>query len=360
MKKRVKRLSGKIGLSPGSAVHVGEKRVEAMAIQLTQYDGEAVDERPLENARDCAGVLAPPRTTWINVDGLHEVDAVQRIGADFGLHNLVIEDILNTHQRAKCEDLDDRLFIALRMYRWDAGGGEMHSEQVSLVLGEGFVLTFQEQPGDVFDGVRHRLRAGKTKIRMRGADYLAYALLDAVVDGYFAVLEGVGESIEELEERILENPTPEVVEDLHDLRRQVILFRKSLWPLREAVANLERTQSGLFQEETRPFLRDLYDHTYQVLDAVETHREMLSGMLDLYASMVGNRMNEIMKVLTLFAAIFIPLTFIAGIYGMNFNPEAGRLNMPELNWAYGYPFVWGLMAVCALLLLLYFKRKRWF
>jgi len=151
-----------------------------------------------------------------------------------------------------------------------------------------------------------------------------------------------------------------LVEDLLALRRHVILFRESLWPLREAVANLERTQSGLFQEETRPFLRDLYDHTYQVLDAVETHREMLSGMLDLYASMVGNRMNEIMKVLTLFAAIFIPLTFIAGIYGMNFNPEAGRLNMPELNWAYGYPFVWGLMAVCALLLLLYFKRKRWF
>jgi magnesium transporter len=245
------------------------------------------------------------------------------------------------------------------MLQWDERRQELTAEQVSLVLGKRFVLSFQERPGDVFDAVRERLRTGKGRIRAAGADYLAYSLIDAVVDGYFGVLEGIGDRLEALEQVLISRPTPQTLREIHTLKREGLFLRKSVWPLREVISGLQRGGSELIASETAVYLRDVYDHTIQVIDTMETIRDMLAGMVDTYLSSVSNRMNEVMKVLTIIATIFIPLTFIAGVYGMNFQPDAGPLNMPELRWAWGYPAVLVVMAVVAALMVLYFRRKRW-
>jgi magnesium transporter len=254
---------------------------------------------------------------------------------------------------------DEHLFISMKMHSYNGEAGEINSEQISLVFGQNFLLTFQERPGDVFDPVRNRLRGGKGRIRKNGSDYLCHALIDSIVDNYFKVLEGIGEEIESMDEELVTNPTPETLHKIHFLKREMIFLRKSIWPLREIIGGLEREETELIKESTNIYLRDLYDHTIQVIDTVETFRDMISGMLDIYLSSISNRMNEIMKVLTIFAVIFIPLTFIAGIYGMNFDPGKSPLNMPELGWYYGYPFALGLMAVVGIAMLFYFRRKRW-
>jgi len=359
MPRLIKKSSKSRGLAPGSLVHIGEKKTEKIRIIVIDYDEKKVEEKEIKNIEECFPFKKKPTTTWINIDGLHEIDIIEKIGNCFEIHPLVLEDILNTDQRPKMEDFDKYIFFVSKMLYVEEKKQEIHSEQVSIILGNNFVISFQEGIGDVFDSVRERIRSGKTRIRRRGADYLAYALFDAIVDGYFGILEKIGEKIENMEEDLISNPTPNTLQEIYNLKREMIYIRKSVWPLREVINNLLREESKIIKDNTHIYLRDLYDHTIQVIDTIETFRDLISGMLDMYMSSVSNKMNEVMKVLTIFAAIFIPLTFIAGIYGMNFNPSASPLNMPELGWEWGYPAVWIIIIAVAITLLIYFRKKKW-
>jgi len=354
MPQLTKKRSEKAGLPPGTLVHIGEQKTEKTKITILDYDKERFQEKEIETVDECLGLKDTPTVTWINVEGIHEVEILEKLGEGFGLHPLTVEDILNTDQRPKMEDFGDYIYIVLRMISYDDISGEIVTEQTSLILASNLVISFQEgAEGDVFDPVRERIRTGKARMRNMGADYLAYTLVDAIVDNYFAVLEKLGEDIEFLEDELVTNPTPEILQAIHDLKREMIFLRKSVWPLREVISALERGESPLIKESTQIYLRDVYDHTIQVIDAVETLRDTLSGMLDIYLSSISNRMNEVMKVLTIIATIFIPLTALAGIYGMNFQ------YMPELGWRWGYPMVWFTMIVIGALMLVYFRRKKW-
>jgi magnesium transporter len=346
-----RKMSKKAGLPPGTLVGDDAKDAAPVKITVIDYDENSYEEKELEAITYCRLLRDKPTVTWVNVDGVHRVEILEELGECFGIHSLVLEDIANTEQRPKTEDFGDYLFVVLKML--DYPGDEVGTEQVSLVLGPNYVLSFQEREGDVFDAVRERIRNSKGRIRKLGPDYLAYALLDAVVDNYFVILERVGEKVGSLEEELAENPKPETLQNIHELKREMIILRKSVWPLREVVNGLTRDDSKLVRESTGVFLKDVYDHTIQVIDAVETYRDVLSGMLDLYLSTVSNRMNEVMKVLTIIATIFIPLTFVAGIYGMNFQ------FMPELEWYWSYPLVWLVMVIVAVSMVLFFRRKRW-
>lgn len=291
---------------------------------------------------------------WVNIDGIHEIPVLERAGRSFGLHPLTVEDIANTDQRPKMEEYDEYLFVVMKMLRYERAQHGIVSEQVSLVLRERSVVSFQEGiAGDVFDPVRERIRSDKSRISQTGSDYLLYSLIDAVVDNYFIILESIGEEIEDLEDGLVLHPSPELLANIHRLKRELIFLRKSVWPLREVIAALHRGESPLISDPTRLYLRDVYDHTIQVIDTLETYRDMLSGMIDVYMSSVSNRMNEIMKVLTVIATIFIPLTFVAGVYGMNFE------FMPEIKWPLGYAFAWGVMLAMAASMIAYFWRKKW-
>ena len=353
MGKIIRRRSKKAGLPPGTLVFDGERRVERTRITLFDYDGSRLQEKEAERIEECFPLKDEPTVTWINIDGVHEVENVEKIGGHFGIHPLVQEDIVHIGQRPKMEDFDEYLFIVIKMLFYDDGKEEVTAEQVSLVVGENYVISFQEREGDVFEPVRERLRNGKGRIVKQGADYLAYALLDAIVDSYFAILEKTGDRIESLEEELITNPGPGTVGIIQRMKREMVFLRKSVWPLREVISGLERDESSIIRESTHVYLRDVYDHTIQVIDTVETLRDMIGGMLDIYLSSVSNRMNEVMKVLTIIATIFIPLTFIAGIYGMNFE------HMPELRVPWAYPAVWGVMCAVGILMLIYFRRKRW-
>jgi len=347
------------GLPPGTLIHIGEKKAEKVKITIIDYNEEKVEEKVVKKIDECYPYCEKPTVTWINIDGLHEVDIIEKIGAQFNLHPLLLEDILNTDQRPKIEDFDHYIFIILKMLLHETKLNETQFEQVSIIIGPNYVITFQERAGDVFESVRARIRAGRGRVRKMGADYLAYALIDAIVDNYFVILENIGEKLEGMEIDLMKDPTPQTLQKIHKMKRDMIFLRKSIWPLREVVSSMQRTESELIREGTEIFLRDVYDHTIQVIDTIETYRDMLSGMLDLYLSMVSNKMNEVMKVLTIIATIFIPLTFIAGIYGMNFDPDASPLNMPELGWYWGYMAAWVAMTVVAILMVIYFKNKKW-
>lgn len=346
--------SRKAGLPPGTPVHIGERRAQAMAITLYAYGAQDLDERAQVTVDQCVPPGGHERTTWVSVQGLHQVDELQRLATAFGLHPLVVEDIVNTHQRPKIEDYGAYLFIVLKaLYPKQEDYQEVVAEQVSLVLGKNFVVSFQEGAHDAFAHVRERLRSGKGRLRSSGSDYLAYTLIDAVVDHYFPILERVGEDIEQLEDRLVKDPGPDTLPTLHRLKRAMIVLRRSVWPVREVVAHLERGESSLVRKSTLVYLRDVYDHTIQVIEATETFRDMLAGMLDIYLSSLSNRLNEIMKVLAIIATLFIPLTFLTGVYGMNFK------YMPELSWSWGYPAVLGIMSVVAGCMLWFFRRKKW-
>ncbi|MFH1841639.1 MAG: magnesium/cobalt transporter CorA [bacterium] len=347
------RMKQRVAQSPGTVVYHGEPKVDQVVVSVIDYDPQRLDEREVDDIGECFHYRDESSVTWINVTGLHDTDLLKRLGGHFGLHPLVQEDIVNTFQRPKLEDFETYLYIVCRMLHYKAETRRVESEQVSLVLGENFVLSFQERAGDVFEPVRERLRKGKGRIRKLSADYLAYALLDAVVDGYFLILEQYGEQLEALEEALLEHPSSELLHTIHELKREMILLRRSVWPLREVVSGLERAESGLVQEVTGPFLRDVYDHTIQVAEMVESIRDMLSGMQDLYLSSISNRMNEVMKVLTIISTIFVPMTFVAGIYGMNFE------HMPELGWKWSYPIFWGVVCTMAGFMMGFFRRRRW-
>jgi len=343
----------KVGLPSGTLVHIGERKAEKIKITIIDYDPKNYQEKEVEKVEECFPFKDKPTVTWINIDGLQEVGIIEKIGAHFGIHPLVLEDILHTGQRPKAEDLGDYLFIVLRMLYHDEREDVMIGEQVSLLLGPNYVISFQEREGDIFNPVRERIKNSRGRIRKGGADYLAYTLLDAIVDHYFVILEKMGEKIESLEEELVTNPTPATLQTIHTLKKDLIFLRKSVWPLREVINGLERGESPLITEPTGIYLRDVYDHTIQVIDTIETYRDMVTGMLDIYLSSLSNRMNEVMKVLTIIATIFIPLTFIAGIYGMNFK------YMPELEWHWGYFGVLIAMVVIVGFMGLYFKRKRW-
>jgi magnesium transporter len=354
MTNTLRKRSQKTGLPPGALIHVGEQKSERTRITLLDYDEQRVLEKELPVVDECLLFKEKESVTWINVTGLHQVETLERLNDCFGLHPLVLEDILNTDQRPKMEDFGDYLYIVLRMLDLDKKNeNAIVSEQISLILGKNFVLTFQEMEGDLFDPLRERIRNGKGRLRKMGPDYLVHALLDAIVDQYFVVLENLGERIEFLEEELVSRPTPSTLHLLHLLKREMIFLRKSVWPLREVIGTLERGESPLIKASTDLYLRDIYDHTIQVIDNVETFRDMLSGMLDIYLSSISNRMNEIMKVLTIISTIFIPLTFIVGLYGMNFK------HMPELEWPWGYPAVLLLMLGVTVFMLFYFRRKKW-
>ncbi len=353
MVKFIKRISKTAGHVPGELVHVGEKKVDEVKVSVIDYDDKNFQEKIIANIEELLPFKDTPTVTWININGLHDVDFIEKIGNNFEMHPLTLEDIVNTGQRPKYEDFDQYIFVTLKILMFDEEKKEIISEQVSLVFGANFVISFQEIEGDVFNPIRERIRNAKGRIRKMGPDYLAYSLLDAVVDNYFSILEKFGEKIEGMEEDLVANPTPQTLQAIHDLKRDAIFLRKSVWPLREVAGGLDRSESILIKKETHIFLRDVYDHTIQVIDTIETFRDMVSGMLDIYLSSVSNRMNEVMKVLTIFAAIFIPLTFMAGVYGMNFE------FMPELKWKWGYFALLGLMAVVGFGMLFHFRRKKW-
>lgn len=359
MAKKVKKRLRKAGLPPGTLIHVGEQKVEAVKISYLDYDEQNFQEKQVSSIEECFPFKTTPTVTWINIDGLHDVEIIEKLGKQFELHPLILEDVLHTEQRPKYEDFDKYIFIVLRMLYYNEQIQDIESEQVSLILGANFVISFQERVGDVFEPVRERLRNAKGRIRKMDSDYLAYSLLDAIVDSYFAILEKLGERIESVEEELVANPTEKTLQQIHNIKREMLSLRKSIWPLREVISGVQRSESPLIQEATGIYLRDVYDHTIQIIDTIENFRDMVSGMLDIYLSSISNKMNAVMKVLTIIATIFIPLTFIAGIYGMNFNPEKSPWNMPELNWYWGYPAVWVIMAVVAVIMLIYFRRKKW-
>ncbi|MFC1767937.1 magnesium/cobalt transporter CorA [Candidatus Margulisiibacteriota bacterium] len=360
MPRLTRKTSKMSGLPPGTLVHIGEKRSEKIKITIIDYDEKQFQEKEAKTIEECLPFKEKPTVTWINIDGLHQTDMIEKIGNHFNIHPLVLEDIVNTTQRPKIEDFDNYIYIILKMLSHNEKENKTDAEQVSLILGQNFVISFQEKEGDIFGPVRERIRKGKGRIRKAGADYLAYSLMDAVVDGYFTIIEKSGEKIEMLEESVIANPTPQTLQIIHGLKGEMIFLRKSIWPLREVISGLSRGGSTLINDTTIIYLHDVYDHTIQVIDAIETSRDMLTGMLDIYLSSISNRMNEVsnkmnevMKVLTIIATIFIPLTFVAGVYGMNFK------YMPELEWPLGYPMVLLIMAMIGLIMIKYFKKKKW-
>ncbi|MBD3332422.1 magnesium/cobalt transporter CorA [candidate division GN15 bacterium] len=351
--------SRKKGMMPGSVVYVGKERTEPIDITVTDYTANELRDVTVENVEDVFGFRDSDSISWINVSGIHDAVVVQKIGEHFGIHPLVLEDIVNAGHRPKFEDGTDYLFAIIKMLDFTGSDDTLTSEQVSVVWGESWVITFQELPGDVLDSVRQRLRRTIPRVRFMDSDYLAYALLDTIVDHYFMVLEQLGERIELLEDDIAERPAESSLATIREIKHQLVFMRKVIWPLREAVAGLDRTESRLLHSATRPYLRDLYEHVIQVIDTVETFRDMVGGLLDLYHTGVSNRMNEIMKVLTIFASIFIPLGFLAGVYGMNFDTGISDLNMPELTLPFGYILFWGIAIAIAGGLLWYFRRQKW-
>jgi magnesium transporter len=353
MERAVKERSVKSGLPPGTLIHIGEKSDREIRITVTDYSAAVCEEKELTALKECFYYTDPSIVTWINVDGLHEIEVIQQMGDCRGLHPLVLEDILNTDQRPKVEDYGDYLYIVLKMFR-NGDGGDNVTEQVSLILGVNFVISFQEGiSGDVFNPIRERIRNDKGKIRSMGADYLTYCLMDAVVDNYFVVLEVAEDKIEALEEEVVANPTPETVRKLYKLKRDMIFLRKAVWPLREVLAAMTRRESKLITDPVGVYLRDVYDHVIQVIDIIEVGRDMLSGMLDIYLSSMNNRLNEVMKFLTIIATIFMPLSFLASLWGMNFK------KMPELELTLGYPIALCIMAVVAFSMIVLFRKKGW-
>lgn len=347
----LKKRGSKLGAEPGTLIHIGEAAA-APHLSILRYSAETVEEKVLTDAAEARRLLRDDSLLWVRLDGLSR-DAVAAVGAAFDLHPLLLEDVLNTDHRPKLEDYDDVIFLIVKTLDFDPERHLVRARQVSIVLGRNYVITFSEEPGDLFADVRSRILSGQARARRMGSDYLAYRLIDTVVDHYFALLEQIGDHIENLEDRLLLRPDQRLLQRVHRERRELILLRRSVWPLREVIGGLQRDDTGLVTPAVQVFLRDLYDHTVQVVDTVETYRDLVTGMLDLYLSSQSNRMNEIMKVLTIMSTIFIPLTFIVGVYGTNFDV------LPELHWRWGYAMMWVVMIVVAVAMLFFFRRKGW-
>ncbi|MFH2219657.1 MAG: magnesium/cobalt transporter CorA [Pseudomonadota bacterium] len=353
MLKFAKKIAKKAGASPGTLVHVGERKTETARITVMDYDGDRFLEQELAAVEDAFHYKDRSTTTWLNIDGIHDIELIEKIGVHFGIHPLTLEDVLNTGQRPKAEEFEEYIYLVFKMLYLDEAEEEVRSEQISLILGQNILLSFQETKDDVFAPVRERIRKGKGRIRKSGGDYLAYALIDAVVDHYFVVLEKMGTRIESLEDELTGQPASDTLQAIHEVKRELIYLRKQVWPLRELIGKVIKGDFSLIGDPAVVFYQDVYDHAIQVMDTVESYRDVLSGIQDLYLSAISNRMNEVMKVLTIIATIFIPITFVAGIYGMNFK------YMPELDWQYGYFAVWGIIGIVVVCMLLYFRSRKW-
>ena len=344
----------KAGLPPGTLMAVGQKRIEKTKLDLISFTPGTCSEQVLWDLEACRDLKNVSAVHWLNVCGLHDVEIIEKIGGIFGIHPLVLEDIVTIGQRPRMEDYGDYLYIVIKMLYRDPDTQQILSEQLSIIVGAFGIITFQEVAGDVFAPIRERIRSDKGRVRKSGPDYLTYRLLDAIIDNYFIVIEKVSDDVEQIEDEIMDKPERTVVHEIHQIRRDLIFLRKALWPVREIVSGLEKSESELVAQSTEIFLRDAYEHTIQVIDTVETLRDTLSSALDVYLSSMSNRMNEIMRVLTVMSTIFIPLTFIVGVYGMNFK------HMPELTWRYGYAGVWMVMGLTALGMCIFFRRQKWF
>jgi magnesium transporter len=348
------RLSAKSGLPPGSLVHVGEASEAHIRISVIQYSENRCRESDASSALDLSALQQSSDVAWVHVDGIHRLDVISAIGTEFGLHPLVVEDIANSAQRPKIEDLGDYLFLAVKLLHYNEETAELSTEHFSLIVMKNVLLTFREREGSDFDPIRERIRVGKGRLRKSGADYLAYCLIDSVVDHYFVVIEKIAEKMELLEEELVTNPTPETLQIIHKFKTDLIFLRRSVWPLREVINLMIDGGSSLITVGTNPYLRDVYDHTIHASETLDTYRDIVSGMLDIYLSSVSYKLNEIMKVLTIIATVFIPLTFMTGWYGMNFK------HMPELEWPWAY-YVFMAGAFCvAMTLLGFFRRRNWF
>ena len=353
MARFIKKNEKTIGQVPGDLIFNGVQRIKIPTIQMIDYNQNDLTDIEVKNINDVFHYKDTSTATWINVNGLHDTELIRKIGKGFNLHSLVLEDIVNTGQRPHMEEYDGCLFFVLKMMKYDKETGKVLSEQLSLVLGESFLLTFQEQEGDVFDPVRERIRKQKGRIRKVGIDYLAYTLLDTIVDNYLFIIERMGEQIEELETKILDNPNQEILYKINDYKREMNYLSKTIRAANEFIIRLGRLDSDLINEANRPFLKDLADLSSQAVEVIDTYRVMLSDYLNIYNSQINNRLNEIMKVLTIFSAIFIPITFIAGIYGTNF------VFIPELRFKFGYFIMLGVMAIIVFFMLRFFRRKKW-
>ena len=342
-----------VGMAPGALVHIGEKKVDKVTFEVFTYDKNDVDEARPGTLEECLATIREGRTSWINVTGIHEADVIKAFGERFDLHELVQADIMNTEQRPKADLIGDNVFLVLKLPHFDAKTGRLAIEQISLVAGRGYLLSFQEVPSDVFGRIRKRLRAGGPVIRQHDSDYMAYLLADAIIDSFFAALENVGDVIDGLEERLMGDPGPSALQTIYLLKRQLIILRKIIWPSREAVDAFAKLPQPFVSEDTKTYLKDAYGHAVQAMDTTESLRDMVGGMLDTYMSIVGNRMNEVMKTLTIIASIFIPITFIAGLYGTNFP------YVPELEIQWGYFGMLGVMGAISVLMVLWFRRKKW-
>ncbi len=342
------------GKPPGTLMHIGERQVENPVITMIAYNDAEVTTRRLSDLRECLPFRKSCRVVWINIDGLHDTTLIAQAGEVFGIDPLTLEDILHTGQRAKLEDFDRFLYLVLQMIEFSEGALGITREQLSIILAEGLVVTFQEKPGDMFDAVRQRIGNPSTKVRRFGADFLAYALIDAVVDHCLTILEEIENTLDRLEEELLEDYNRETFESIYSLKRELIILRKSVWPLREAVGSLMRDEFKVVGDSVEPYFRDVYDHIILVIDTVEVFRDIVTGMQENYLAGVNNRMNEVMKFLTMIATIFMPLSFIAGLYGMNFH------YMPELGWRWGYFAVLGLMGLIVLGMVRFYRSRKWF
>ena len=356
MKRRTMKRFSKPGTAPGTVASPVAAAAGPLALSLVSYDAESYEERRLAHLEEFPQASAGKKL-WLRVVG-HDSVLLNQLTERFGVHPLVLEDVVNVGQRPKIEDYETHLFIIVDTVRRE--DGSYQEEQVSLLLFDSLLITVQERESELFRPIEDRLRGGRGKARAMGLDLLSYAIIDTVVDHYFPVLEQISDQLEAIEESLLDSPDREDLEALYALKRDLLRLRKATWPLREMISGLGRGDSHLMGPETRLYLRDVLDHTVQIMEVVEACRETATSLTDLYVSSLSNRMNGIMKVLTIIATIFMPLTFLAGIWGMNFNPEAGRLNMPELNWAWGYPFALGLMALVGVVMVVAFKRRGWF
>jgi len=343
----------KLGAPPGSLVHVGERNVENAVITVVDYHPDGVIETVLQSPEQCLPFKETSTVTWINVDGLHDVKMIERFGQLFNIHPLILEDVLNTGQRGKIEEHEEHQFVALKSIQYDAGSDRLREEQVSIVCGRNYLISFQEQPSGLFQPIIDRLRNRTLKIRRRGVDYLMYALVDTVVDNGFGILEIIGEKLETLDDINLESVTQEHIQAVFDLKKKIFAMRKSIWPMREISSAVLKGEFDLVDDTTLIYFRDVNDHIIQIIEAIDVYREVVSSMIDTYLSTLSLRMNQVMKVLTIAASIFMPLTFIAGVYGMNFR------FMPELEWRWGYFAILGTMLVLIILMLAAFRRKKW-
>jgi magnesium transporter len=341
------------GLPPGTLIHVGQKKTEKTDIELIQYDTQDLEKYSSTDVTEILSKLDSQKRNWINVDGLHNIESIQQIGEHFKLSHLLLEDVLNTEQRPKLDEYDGQLFLPLKALN-TVRENVIEYEQISLVLGKDFLISFQEKEGDMFDGLRERIKVPTNRLRQKKVDYLFYRLIDTIVDNYYVVMENLGTRIEDIEEEVYLDPKQSTLNKIQDVKKELIFIRKSIYPIREAIAQLMRNDYTAISESTRKYLNDVYDHTIQIIDTYETYRDLTSNLMDMYMTTISHRLNEVMKVLTVISTIFIPLTFLAGVYGMNFH------YMPELTWRYGYFVVLGIMGVMVVIMISFFKRKGWF